>query len=149
MAIVDDMVCFSLYSAARATTRAYAEQLAPWGLTYPQYLVLVVLWTEGRKSVRELGELLQLDSGTLSPLLRRMEEKQLLERRRDSVDQRVVTVAASARAEKLREELAHLPAVIATATGLPDEASARELIGTLRRLATAMSEVPSADPATT
>ncbi|MDN5599933.1 MAG: MarR family transcriptional regulator [Brachybacterium sp.] len=144
MAIVDDMVCFSLYSAARATTRAYAEQLAPWGLTYPQYLVLVVLWTEGRQSVRELGRLLQLDSGTLSPLLRRMEEKLLIERRRDEEDQRIVTVATSARGEGLRGELAHLPAAIAEATGLPDEAAARELIGSLRRLTTGMSQVPPA-----
>ena len=72
MAIVDDMVCFSLYSASRATTRAYTELLAPWQLTYTQYLVLVSLWTEGDKPVREIGEMLQLDSGTLSPLLRRL-----------------------------------------------------------------------------
>lgn len=143
MAIVDDMVCFSLYSAARATTRAYAEQLAPWDLTYPQYLVLVVLWTEGSTSVRELGELLQLDSGTLSPLLRRMEERQLLERRRTSEDQRVVTITPTVRAAELREELAHVPALIAEATGLPDATSARQLIGTLHRLSAGMSNTHS------
>lgn len=131
---------FSLYSATRATTRAYAEQLAPWGLTYPQYLVLIVLWSEGPQSVRKLGELLQLDSGILSPLLRRMEGKQLIERTRDSGDQRVITVTATRHGVELRDELAHLPSVIAKATGLPDEFSARELIGALRRLATAISE---------
>ena len=140
MAIVDDMVCFSLYAATRATTRAYTDLLAPWGLTYPQYLVLVVLWTDGPHSVRELGELLHLDSGTLSPLLRRMEEKALITRARDSDDHRVVTVAPSTRAAELRTELGHVPAAIAQATGLPDEAAARELIDTLRRLATAMEE---------
>jgi len=142
MAIVDDMVCFSLYSAARATTRAYAEQLEPWGLTYPQYLVLVVLWNEGEQTVGELGRMLQLDSGTLSPLLRRMEDRQLLARHRRGRDQRVVTVDTTEHGDALRAELAHLPAVIAQATGLPDEASARELIDTLRRLATAMSAAP-------
>lgn len=140
MPIVDHMVCFSLYAATRATTRAYAELLAPSGLTYPQYLVLVVLWTDGPRSVGELGELLQLDSGTLSPLLRRMEQKELITRTRDGADHRVVTVTPSARAASLRTELGHIPAAIAQATGLPDEAAARELIDTLRRLATAMEE---------
>ena len=147
MAIVDEMVCFSLYSATRATTRAYAEELAPWGLTYPQYLVLIVLWNEGPQSVRNLGGLLQLDSGTLSPLLRRMEDKELIERTRRTGDQRVVTVTATRRAVELRDELAHVPSVIETATGLPDESSARNLIDTLRRLATTMSQRPSASPA--
>lgn len=147
MPIVDEMVCFSLYSATRATTRAYAEELAPWGLTYPQYLVLIVLWNEGPQSVRNLGGLLQLDSGTLSPLLRRMEDKELIERTRRTGDQRVVTVTATRRAVELRDELAHVPSVIETATGLPDESSARNLIDTLRRLATTMSQRPSASPA--
>lgn len=138
MAIVDEMVCFSLYSATRATTRAYTELLEPWGLTYTQYLVLVVLWAEGGKSVHELGEMLQLDSGTLSPLLRRMETKNLIERQRIHVDNRVVTIAPSARAAELRLELAHIPSAIAHATGLPDVAAARELIGTLQRLTVTM-----------
>lgn len=138
MAIVEDMVCFSLYAATRATTRAYTELLAPWGLTYPQYLVLVLLWTEGPRSVRELGELLHLDSGTLSPLLRRMEDRELITRSRTSADHRVVTVAPTPRAIELRTELGHVPAAIAQATGLPDEAAARELIDALQRLATAM-----------
>lgn len=141
MPVVDHMVCFSLYSATRATTRAYSELLEPWGLTYTQYLVLVVLWAEGPKSVHEMGELLQLDSGTLSPLLRRMEAKDLLERRRESDDNRIVTVAPTARAVQLRGELAHIPMAIAQATGLPDVAAARELIETLQRLTLAMREI--------
>lgn len=138
MAIVDDMVCFSLYSATRATTRAYTELLEPWGLTYTQYLVLVVLWAEGDKSVHELGEMLQLDSGTLSPLLRRMETKDLIERKRIHDDNRIVTISPSAKAADLRGELSHIPSAIAHATGLPDVAAARELIGTLQRLTVAM-----------
>ena len=138
MAIVEDMVCFSLYSATRATTRAYAELLEPWGLTYTQYLVLVVLWAEGNKSVHELGQLLQLDSGTLSPLLRRMETKHLVERKRIHADNRIVTISPSPRAAELREEMAHIPPAIAGATGLPDVEAARQLIGTLQRLTIAM-----------
>lgn len=141
MSIVDEMVCFSLYSATRATTRAYAELLAPWGLTYPQYLVLVVLWSEGDKSVNELGELLQLDSGTLSPLLRRMEAKLLIERKRVHEDNRVVTIAPTERAGELRGELGHIPMSIACATGLPDVATARELIDTLQKLTAAMGRL--------
>lgn len=145
MAIVDEMVCFSLYSATRATTRAYAELLAPWGLTYPQYLVLVVLWSGGEQSVNELGDLLQLDSGTLSPLLRRMESKLLIERKRVHSDHRIVTIAPTPRAAELRRELGHIPSAIAHATGLPDLESARELIATLQRLTTAMGELNPKD----
>lgn len=140
------MVCFSLYSATRATTRAYTELLAPWGLTYPQYLVLVVLWTDGQQSVHKLGELLQLDSGTLSPLLRRMEAKELIERKRVDEDNRIVTIAPTPLATGLRAELAHIPPAIAQATGLPDLATARELIGTLQRLTTAMGEITVKNP---
>lgn len=141
MAIVDDMVCFSLYSATRATTRAYADLLAPWGLTYPQYLVLMVLWAEGEQSVHELGNLLHLDSGTLSPLLRRMESKSLVERKRVSEDNRIVTVVQTEQAKKLREELSHIPKEVACATGLPDLEAARELIDTLQKLTATMGRV--------
>ena len=144
MAIVDDMVCFSLYSATRATTRAYTELLAPWGLTYTQYLVLVVLWAEGAQTVQQLGELLQLDSGTLSPLVRRMEEKELLHRSRQQQDQRVVSISASQRTVELRAELAHIPLAIAHGTGLPDLDSARDFIATLQRLTLSMREVTDA-----
>lgn len=144
MAIVDDMVCFSLYSATRATTRAYTELLAPWGLTYTQYLVLVVLWAEGAQTVQQLGELLQLDSGTLSPLVRRMEEKELLLRSRQQQDQRVVTISASQRAMELRAELAHIPLAIAHGTGLPDRESARDFIATLQRLTLSMRQITDA-----
>lgn len=141
MAIVNEMVCFSLYSATRATTRAYTQLLAPWGLTYTQYLVLVVLWAEGDKSVHELGEALQLDSGTLSPLLRRMEEKELIVRQRSQADHRLVMVSAGQRAMELREELAHIPLTIARGTGLPDMDSARALIDTLAQLTLTMRKI--------
>ncbi|MGZ2224930.1 MarR family winged helix-turn-helix transcriptional regulator [Glutamicibacter nicotianae] len=143
MAIVDDMVCFSLYSASRATTRAYTELLAPWQLTYTQYLVLVALWTEGDKPVREIGEMLQLDSGTLSPLLRRLEQKGFIERRRDGQDSRVVNVSLTPAGTSLRKDLAHIPAQIACGTGLPDMQSAKALLATLHRITTSMQEIPA------
>src|SRR4051794_27986644 len=118
MTTTDDMVCFALYAASRATTQTYRALLEPWGLTYGQYLVLVVLWSEGEQSVSELGEALQLDSGTLSPMLRRMESAGVITRRRGSADERVVTVSLARRGRDLRDELAHVPGCIAGGMGL-------------------------------
>jgi len=145
MAIVDEMVCFSLYSATRATTRAYTELLAPWKLTYTQYLVLVILWNEGSQPVREIGEMLQLDSGTLSPLLRRLESKEFIKRQRSETDTRVVNVLLTEQGKNLRNELAHIPEQIACGTGLPDIASAKALVNSLHRLTESMQEIPTMD----
>ncbi|WP_420362831.1 MarR family winged helix-turn-helix transcriptional regulator [Curtobacterium aetherium] len=138
MPVTDEMVCFSLYAATRATTQAYRTLLEPWGLTYPQYLVLVTLWVEGDQTVSSLGDHLQLDSGTLSPLLKRMEQADLVRRERRSTDERVVTVTTGERGRSLRTELAHVPAAVAAGTGLADERSAAELIATLQRLTETM-----------
>ena len=145
MAIVDEMVCFSLYSATRATTRAYTELLAPWKLTYTQYLVLVILWNEGTQPVRKIGEMLQLDSGTLSPLLRRLESKELIVRERSDADTRVVNVVLTAKGNELREELSHIPEQVACGTGLPDLASAKALLTSLHRITESMQEIPMTD----
>lgn len=145
MAIVDEMVCFSLYSATRATTRAYTELLAQWKLTYTQYLVLVILWNEGSQPVREIGEMLQLDSGTLSPLLRRLESKEFIKRQRSETDTRVVNVLLTEQGKNLRNELAHIPEQIACGTGLPDIASAEALVNSLHRLTESMQEIPTMD----
>ncbi|MDQ1216985.1 DNA-binding MarR family transcriptional regulator [Microbacterium arborescens] len=133
------MVCFSLYAASRATTKAYAALLEPHGLTYPQYLVLVLLWNRDGRSVSDLGEALDLDSGTLSPLLRRMTRDGLVERGRDSVDERVVTVSLTARGRELRTELAHVPACIAQGMGVTVD-GARQLIAALTELADGMRD---------
>lgn len=138
MPVTDEMVCFSLYAASRATTQAYRSLLEPWGLTYPQYLVLVTLWIEGDQTVSGLGDHLQLDSGTLSPLLRRMEQSGLVRRERRSADERVVTVTIGERGTALRPELAHVPGRIAAGMGLSDEQAATELIATLQRLTETM-----------
>lgn len=146
MPVTDEMVCFSLYAATRATTQAYRSLLEPWGLTYPQYLVLVTLWIEGDQTVSSLGDHLQLDSGTLSPLLRRMEQAGLVRRERRLPDERVVTVTVGDRGREIRSELAHIPGRIAAGFGLPDEQSAADLIHTLHRITGTMRSVSAPSP---
>ena len=101
---LDAQLCFALYSASRAFTRAYGPLLAPLGLTYPQYVVMLVLWEKDDLSVSELGERLALDSGTLTPLLKRLEEAGFVERRRDADDERVVRVRLTRAGQKLEDK---------------------------------------------
>ncbi|MBI5340475.1 MAG: MarR family transcriptional regulator [Mycolicibacterium rufum] len=130
---LDDHLCFALYSASRAMTAAYRPLLAELGLTYPQYLALLVLREEGRVSVGHLGERLQLDSGTLSPLLKRMEAGGIVRRERSTDDERQVEVTltpagrrTAAKAECISEKL--FPATGLTVT---QAAELRETIHTL------------------
>ena len=141
MAATDEMVCFALYAASRATTQAYRALLAPWGLTYPQYLVLVTLWLDGEQTVSSLGERLQLDSGTLSPLLRRMEQNDLIVRERRSPDERVVSIAVTERGRRLRTELRDIPRQIAEGFALPDRTTAEDLIRRLHDISSSMHAV--------
>lgn len=97
-----EQLCFDLYAASRAVTAAYRPVLTELGLTYPQYLVLIVLWEHESTTVRDLAERLRLDHGTLTPLLKRMESGGLLERRRDHTDERLVVVSLAAKGESLR-----------------------------------------------
>jgi MarR family transcriptional regulator, organic hydroperoxide resistance regulator len=135
---IDSMVCFALYSASRATTQAYRTLLEPFGLTYPQYLVLVLLWARDGRSVSELGAELDLDSGTLSPLLRRMTDAGFVERARDTADERVVRIALTDRGRAAQQDLAHVPTCIAEGTGLATLDAARALIDQLERLTAGM-----------
>lgn len=144
MAVTDEMVCFALYAAHRATTQTYRTLLAPWDLTYPQYLVLATLWVEGPQAVRDLGERMQLDSGTLSPLLRRMEERDLVRRERSATDARVVDVHLTERGIALRAELRHIPAAIATGMGLADAVDAEALLQRLHAIEASMHAAGSA-----
>lgn len=89
---LDNQLCFTIYSASHAFTRAYRPLLADLGLTYPQYLVMLVLWDRRHARVSEIGQVLGLDSGTLSPLLKRLEKIGLIGRRRDTGDERIVNI---------------------------------------------------------
>ncbi|AZS47579.1 MULTISPECIES: MarR family winged helix-turn-helix transcriptional regulator [Microbacterium] len=147
MPVTDEMVCFSLYSAARATTQAYRALLAPWGLTYPQYLVLAILWHEGDQTIGSLGDAMQLDSGTLSPLVRRLEQAGLVAKTRSPQDERVVTVQLTSAGQALRGDLAKIPAQIAQLSGIRDDAHRRRLIAELHEL-TALLQSGVSTPAT-
>lgn len=101
---LDDQLCFALYSASHLMTRAYRPMLTALGLTYPQYLALLVLWEADDLTVGALGERLYLDSGTLTPLLKRMEAQGLVERRRDPADERQVRIRLTEAGRALEAE---------------------------------------------
>lgn len=115
---LDQMVCFALYAAARATNRHYLGLLKPWELTYPQYLVLVLLWSRRSLAVKDVAGHLKLDSGTTSPLIQRLEARGFLVRERSVDDERAVIVSLTEAGSALREELAHIPGCVAAATQL-------------------------------
>ncbi|MCD2467023.1 MarR family transcriptional regulator [Streptomyces sp. MBT42] len=115
---LDHQICFSLHAATRAFNGVYREALKELGLTYPQYLAMLVLWEHGELPVKGIGERLRLDSGTLSPLLKRLEAAGYVERRRSPEDERSVTVRPTAEGAALKERARDVPRRIATATGL-------------------------------
>lgn len=114
---LEEQLCFALYSASRALTRAYQPLLQPLGLTYPQYLVMLVLWEGNPLSVSELGARLALDSGTLTPLLKRLEEAKLVERRRSAEDERVVHVSLTPTGSALQRRARGIPKELACRAG--------------------------------
>ncbi|MFE6178590.1 MarR family winged helix-turn-helix transcriptional regulator [Streptomyces sp. NPDC056464] len=114
---LDQQICFSLHAASRAFGGVYRVVLKDLGLTYPQYLVMLVLWEHGDLPVKKLGEHLRLDSGTLSPLLKRLEAAGLVRRERSARDERSVEVRLTDEGTTLRERALQVPRRIATATG--------------------------------
>lgn len=106
---LDDQLCFAIYSAGLAFSRAYKPLLDPLGLSYPQYLVLMVLWQEDGQTVSAIGDRLFLESSTLTPLLKRMETQGLVTRVRDSKDERQVLIHLTAEGRKLSEAAKGLP----------------------------------------
>ncbi|MER5444491.1 MarR family transcriptional regulator [Streptomyces sp. NPDC002766] len=123
--LLDEQLCFALYAAQRAVTAAYRPVLEELGLTYPQYLVLLVLWERGETTVKELAAALRLDYGTVSPLLKRLESAGVVRRERAAHDERSVLVACTGHGEELRERAACVPGALLTATGLGAEEVAR------------------------
>lgn len=106
---LDAQFCFPIYAATNLIARAYRPLLEPLGLTYPQYLVMLVLWESGPVTVKTLGERLLLDSGTLSPLLKRLEDRRLVKKRPDAEDARRVIVSPTAKGRALKAEALKVP----------------------------------------
>ena len=128
-----NQLCFPLYAAARNVTGLYTPWLKPLGLTYTQYIVLLVLWERDGISVTEIGEKLMLDNGTLSPLLKKMEQAGYLERRRSREDDRVVEITLTDEGRALQEKAKDVPLKVGSCIDLPEE-KARQLYELLYEL---------------
>lgn len=137
--LLEEQACFALYAASRAVTDVYRPLLADLGLTYPQYLVLLVLWERDTRPVKEIGAALQLDYGTMSPLLKRLESNGLVERHRLASDERTVVVSLTGKGAALKDRATGIPAKIGCAFGL-DTGQRRELTKTLRQITAAVEE---------
>ncbi|MFE0455499.1 MarR family winged helix-turn-helix transcriptional regulator [Streptomyces sp. NPDC058914] len=140
---LDRQICFSLHAASRAFNGVYRVILKDLGLTYPQYLVMLVLWEQGELPVKKLGEHLRLDSGTLSPLLKRLEAAGLVRRERSARDERSVEVRLTEEGTALRERALRVPRRILTATGF-DLQEIGELRERLDRLTGALDAAATA-----
>jgi DNA-binding MarR family transcriptional regulator len=136
---LDRQLCFALYTASRAVVRAYTPLLEDAGLTYPQYVTMLVLWedTDQPRSIGELGERLHLDSGTLTPLLKRLASMGYVSRARDAEDERRVLVTLTAAGRALRDRLAAVPESFLACLGT-DVAGASELRDQLTALAASL-----------
>jgi MarR family transcriptional regulator, organic hydroperoxide resistance regulator len=130
---LDEQLCFALYAASRAMTRCYRPMLDALDLTYPQYLVLLVLWERGDATVTGIGHALQLETGTLSPLLKRLEAAGLITRTRQAGDERSVLVSLTPAGRELEARIAEAQSNVGVATGL-SRAEIGDLRETLHRL---------------
>jgi DNA-binding MarR family transcriptional regulator len=132
--LLDNQLCFALYSASLAMTRLYKPLLEQLELTYPQYLVMLVLWERDGLMVSELGERLGLDSGTLTPLLKRLEGSKLIARIRALDDERRVHISLTAAGRKLKAKAAVIPGCVLSATqcSLPDIVALTQQVQALR-----------------
>ncbi|GGW26139.1 MarR family transcriptional regulator [Streptomyces caelestis] len=143
---LDQQICFSLHAASRAFNGVYRGILKDLGLTYPQYLVLLVLWEHDELPVKKLGEHLRLDSGTLSPLLKRLEAAGLVRRERSARDERSVEVRLTEEGVALRRRALQVPRRIAASTGF-DVDEIRALRARLDELTTALDAAALAEAA--
>ncbi|KUN03223.1 MarR family winged helix-turn-helix transcriptional regulator [Streptomyces canus] len=141
---LDQQICFSLNAASRAFGSVYRVILKDLGITYPQYLVLLVLWEHGDLPVKKLGEHLRLDSGTLSPLLKRLETAGLVRRERSARDERSVDVRLTEQGVALRERAVQVPRRIASATSF-DMDEIRDLRARLDQLTSALDAAVHAE----
>jgi DNA-binding MarR family transcriptional regulator len=136
---LDEHICFSLYACSRAIFRMYRPLLDELELTYPQYLVLLVLWDRRECSIKELSEILSLDSGTLTPMLKRMESANLVVRKRSEIDERVVNIRITDSGMALQERAVCIPEAMLASSGMTKE-EINALNGAIKKL---MSSVES------
>lgn len=135
---LEGQLCFPLYAASREVVKRYRPYLEPLGLTYTQYIAMMVFWERKKCSVKELGEKLYLDSGTLTPVLKSLEAKGLVHRYRSTEDERVLLVEITEEGEKLRERAVEVPYQMGACVHLPNEEAKRlydllyRLLGSLR-----------------
>jgi DNA-binding MarR family transcriptional regulator len=137
---LDLQLCFALYATSRAMTNAYRPILKDIDLTYPQYLVMLVLWQQSNISIGALGERLHLDSGTLTPLLKRLESRGLIRRRRDPTDERQVLVTLTPAGEAMRKPASFVPVELKCRIDLP-RGKAKQLNCELRMLLDRLMEL--------
>jgi DNA-binding MarR family transcriptional regulator len=137
---LEQQVCFALSVAARGVVAVYRPLLEPMGLTHPQYLVMLALWQHAPLSVRRLSELLQLDPGTLSPLLKRLEASGYLRRDRDPADERNLALTLTRTGQQLRSRAEQIPPAVVQRLNLPLE-DLRELHAALTRVITATQAI--------
>lgn len=135
---LDNQVCFPVYAAANLITRLYRPELDRLGLTYPQYLVMLALWEKTPRSVSELGACLYLDSGTLTPLLKRMENAGHITRTRDAADERRVHIDLTTQGHALKKDAIQIPARLCARTGVGLE-DLTDLRDRLHRLVAALA----------
>ncbi|MGF1476729.1 MAG: MarR family winged helix-turn-helix transcriptional regulator [Geminicoccaceae bacterium] len=118
---LENQLCFALYSATRAITKSYRKKLAPMGLTYPQYLALIVLWRQDGSTISEIGDKLMLDSGTLTPLIKRLERMDIVRRERNSQDQREVNVWLQPKGLELKDAALDARQYVACRLGMSEQ----------------------------
>ena len=118
---LENQVCFPIYNLAKEVIGQYRPILAELDLTYSQYLVMLVLWEQGEQNVSEIGSLLNLDSGTLTPLLKRLENKKLIERKRKATDERVVSITLTKEGKEKQKLAECIPTKIGEALNIPTE----------------------------
>ena len=137
--LFENQICFPLHSASNAVVRAYRPLLDELDLTYLQYIVLMVLWEDRSLNVKELGQRLDLDSGTLTPLLKRLDSKGLVERARSSEDERVRVITVTRKGLALKKKANDIPLKLACTIGMPAE-QGRELKKLCEQLLAALSD---------
>ena len=136
---LDNQLCFPLYAVSKEIIKKYRPYLDKFGLTYTQYITLMVIWEHGKMNVKTLGAELFLDSGTLTPVLKSLESSGYIKRERDKKDERILTVSLTSRGEDLKDALSNVPKAVASKMGL-DKTEALELYKLLYKVLLNLSE---------